>query len=254
MTRSLCGRAAVVLAAMLLLARSAMACLDLVPPFAAIEYNASEAESLHGQAEAFDKAHPILLVDQVQDARYWLESTVAELTTLRGYAHIGMEGMTQQEANRNMLLVQIWGWLDTNGNGAADAKDTTTQWVKLVELKPSLNDGDGSGGNVVGWEIPYPPPAIETSTWQGDILQGHTITLKPGQSWLFLIRVVDISGNTNLMSEVQGLERWDNGVVDGVGSDVADDRYVDSKGNTPGTTDGRIKDKHIVWVYVPRLR
>jgi hypothetical protein len=162
--------------------------------------------------------------------------------------------LTQQEANRNVLLIQIWAWLDTNGNGAADAADTTRQWVKLVELKPSLNDGDGSGGNVVGWDIPYPPPAIETSTWQGDLLQGHAIGLQPGESWLFLIRVVDISGNTNLMAQVGGVEKWDSGIVDGPGSGVAADRYVDCHGNTPGTTDARIKDQHVVWVYVARLR
>ena len=66
--------------------------------------------------------------------------------------------------------------------------------------------------------------------------------------------MVDISGNTNLMSEVGGSEPWDNGAVDGVGSDVTDDRYVDCHGNTPGTADGRIRDSHIVWVYVPRLK
>ena len=72
---------------------------------------------------------------------------------------------------------------------------------------------------------------------QGDLLQGHAITLKPGESWLLLIRVVDISGNTNLMTEVGGAERWDSGIPDGPGSGVAADRYLDCKGNTPGTTD-----------------
>ena len=107
---------------------------------------------------------------------------------------------------------------------------------------------------MVGYEVAWPPPAIHTSTWQGDLLQGNTIPLKPGESWLLLIRVVDISGNTNLMAALAGLEQWDNGVVDGVGSDVITDRFLDSDGNTPGQADGRIEDDDVVWLYVPRLK
>ena len=257
MTKSSFGRfAAVALAAVLLTATAAWACLALVPPYAAIEYSPAEALALHGSAEAFDKAAPTHLRDVTAgDAAHWFNRDAGEITTLRGYAHIGVQGATQQQANANVQLIQIWGWLDTNGNGAADAGDTTTAWTKLVEHTPSANGGDGSGGNVVGWDIPYPPaPAIETSTWQGDLLQGQTIQINPGTSWLLLIRVVDISGNTNLMAAVGGLERWDNGAEDGIGSDVTDERYVDAKGNTPGTTDGRIQDKHVAWVYRPRLR
>ena len=75
-----------------------------------------------------------------------------------------------------------------------------------------------------------------------------------GQSRLLLIRVVDTSGNTSLMTAVAGLELWDNGVVDGIGSDVVADRYVDCDGHTPGTTYGRIEDDDVVWLYVPRLK
>ena len=258
MTKSSFGRllaAAAALASVLLTATAAWACMFLVPPYAAIEYNADEALALHGSAEAFDKAAPTHLRDVTAgDAAHWFNRDGGEITTLRGYAHIGIQGATQQQANANVQLIQIWGWLDTNGNGAADAGDTTTAWTKLVEHTPSANGGDGSGGNAVGWDIPNPPGAIQTSTWQGDLLQGHTIPVKPGESWLLLIRVVDIAGNTNLMAAVGGLERWDNGAVDGVGSDVTDERFVDAKGNTPGTSDHRIQDKHVAWVYVPRLK
>ncbi len=237
------------------LAAPAVAHLNMPPPFAAVEYNAAEAQSLHGEAEDFSKTDPTHLRDvEAGSGTYWLSGAVTELAALRGYAHIGSEGMTQQEANANVMLIQIWGWRDTNGNGAADDRDTTTEWKKLLELTPSANDGDGSGGNVVGYDIPYDVPAIPTSTWQGDLLQGRTIPLKVGESLLLLIRVVDISGNVNLMAQVAGLEQWDNGVADGVGSDVGDDRYVDADGNTPGTTDGRIHDDDVVWLYVPRLR
>ena len=255
MTKSSSG-SLVAAVAVLLTAGAAWACLNLVPPFAAIEYDPAEATALHGSAEDFNKAAPTHLRDVTAGGgTYWFNRDVGQIATLRGYAHIGVQGATQQQANANVQLIQIWGWLDTNGNGAADARDATTQWVKLVELTPSANGGDGSGGNVVGWNIPYPPtPAIQTSTWQGDLLQGRTIPIKPGESWLLLIRVVDIAGNTNLMAAVGGLERWDNGAEDGVGSDVTDERYVDAKGNTPGTTDGRIQDRHVTWVYCPRLK
>lgn len=254
MTKSSSGKfAAVVLALTLLLgaALPALAHLNFFPPFAAIEYNAAEAASLHGTAEAFNKATPILLHDlSPNDATYWFASTVTGLSTLRGYAHIGSSDLTQEQADAQVTLIQIWGWRDTNGNGAADAGDTTTQWVKLVELKPSLGDG-----HVVGWQIGHDPtPAIKTSTWRGDLLQGHTIPLKPGESWLLLIRVVDISGNTSLMQEVHGLEQWWSGAPGGPGSGVAGDQYIDCHGNTPGTTDHRVLDQQIVWVYVPRLK
>ena len=224
--------------------------LNLAVPHAAIEYNAAEAVTLHGSSESFNKTAPILLHDVFPGSgTYWLSKTVTQLSTLRGYAHIGGLGGSQQQANANVTLIQIWGWLDTNGNGQADEKDTTTAWEKLTELTPSTGNG-----NVVGYEIAWPPPAIHTSTWQGDLLQGNTIPLKPGQSWLLLIRVVDISGNTNLMAALAGLEQWDNGLADGVGSDVITDRFVDSNGNTPETTDGRIEDDDVVWLYVPRLK
>ncbi len=257
MTRSSFGKAfALAAVALMLAASAAVACLNVVPPFAAIEYCASEAATLHGHAEAFSKSHPTYLLDVTAGSgAHWLDSTVTQLSVLRGYAHMGFAGLTQREANRNVVLIQIWEWIDTNGNGAADSGDTTTQWTKRVELKPSQNDGDGSGGNVVGWNVSYPPPpVIGTSTWQGDLLQGRTIPLVRGQSKLLLIRVVDISGNSNLMSAVGGEEKWDSGIPDGPGSGLASDRYVDCHGNTPGTIDARLHDSHIVWVYVPRLK
>lgn len=259
MTGSSCGKpaapAALTVAGLLLLASAAWAHLNVVPPFAAIEYDANEAAAIHGSAESFQKAAPVLLHDVAPgDASAWLAASVSKLTELRGYAHIGGAGLTQQQANANVTAVQIWKWADTNGNGAADAEDETTEWQKVVELNPGSGGGDGSGGNVVGYDIGYPDPAHPTSTWRGDLLQGRTIPLARGLSVLLLIRVVDISGNTNLMAQVAGLERWDNGAADGTGSDVTDDRYLDANGHTPGTTDGRIQDDDVVWLYVPRLK
>jgi len=237
-------------AGVLMFAAAAWGHLNVVPPFAAIEYDADQAQAIHGSAEAFDKAAPIRLNDVTpNDGSYWLARNVSALTELRGYAHIGGEGLTQQEANANVTAIQIWQWVDTNGNGAADDEDQTPQWQKVIEFSPSAGEG-----NVVGYAIGYPNPVQPTSTWRGDLLQSRTIPLKTGRSTLLLIRVIDISGNTNLMAEITGLERWDNGAVDGIGSDVVADRYMDSDGNTPGMTDGRIEDDDVVWLYVPRLK
>jgi hypothetical protein len=234
----------------LALVASARAHLNLSVPHAAIEYNPAQAAILHGSAEAFDKAAPVYLRDLASDdASHWLAKGVSELTVLRGYAHVGSAGLSQAQANANVAKIQIWSWDDTNGNGAADAGDATTAWTKEVELTPS-----GGNGNAVGHAVAWPLPAIHTSTWQGDLLQGRSIELTPGRSLLLLIRVVDISGNTNLMAAVAGLEQWDNGAVDGVGSDVSTDAYLDADGNTPETTDARIEDEDVVWLYVPRLK
>ncbi len=256
MTRSSFGKPLTCLVAVLVAANPALAHLNLHVPHAAIEYNAEQSVSLHASAEPFSKTTPILLHDmEPGDATYWLAGSATELTTLRGYAHVGGAGQTLQDASANVTLIQIWSWLDTNGNGVADSDDTTTQWTKLVELTPSTGGGDGSGGYVVGHAVPWPMPAIHTSTWQGNLLQlGKKILLKPGQSRLLLIRVVDVSGNTSLMTELAGLEQWDNGLADGIGSDVVEDRYLDSNGNTPGYEDGRIEDEDVVWLYVPRLK
>jgi len=225
--------------------------LNLTVPSAAIEYNASEATVLHGSAESFSKNTPILLHDiSPGSGTYWLGKTITQLTTLRGYAHAGgSQHISQAAANAKVLLIQIWAWADSNGNGQADAGDTPTEWEKVAEHTPS-----GGQGDVVGYEVNFPLPAIHTSTWQGDLLQGKTIDLETGLSILLLIRVVDIVGNSNLMQAMAGLEQWDNGVIDGVGSDVITDRFVDSNGNTPETTDGRIEDEDVVWLYVPRLK
>jgi len=230
-----------------------LACLITDCPVGAIKYDADEAATLHGSAEAFDKRNPILLPGITpNNAAAWFSGSVTKLTTLRGYAHAGRgAGNTQQSANRQVMLIQIWGWRDTNGDGQADAKDRTKAWVKLHELKPSLNNGDGSGGNVVGWDIPTLAAAIQTSTWRGDLLQGRNFPLERGRSWLFLIRVVDICGNTNLMDVPGGLEKWWDGTDGGAGSGVDGDQYVDFAGNTPGTEDQRILSRHVAWGYVP---
>jgi hypothetical protein len=108
-------------------------------------------------------------------------------------------------------------------------------------------------GNVVGWEVSTGAPDT-TSAWD-DVIQtsngGTAVTVAPGESWLFLIRVVNTYGDTNLMDTVSGTEQWDNGdTSDGIGSDVVGEQFIDANGNTPGTSDGRVDDADIVWTYI----
>jgi len=252
------------IAAILLLgvATMAVASLGVVVPYAALKYNAGEAAIVNtlngvngGQAETFDETNPILSGGvQVRDGTYWFWKTVTGIggtNPFRGYAHLG--GANQSDADSRIASIQIWGWLDTNGNGQADAGDKTTEWVKLAELNPSAGNG-----NAVGWQITQPPSVIgpngviETGDWMGDILQGLTINMKPGESWILLIRVVDTVGNVSTMQGVGGPERWWSGVAGGAGSEIAGDQYLDCNGNTPGSTDQRIKSKQVLWCYVQR--
>ncbi len=180
-------------------------------------------------------------------ATKWI--TASELTTINGYAHSGQTGIDQATANSRVTLIQIWGWRDSNGNGEADPADArhrtvkTTTWTKLVELTPSAGEGD----NVVGWEVSVP----ETASDMGDIVQGKTaISVGVGESWLFLVRCVNTSGDVNTMDHASGVEMWDNGdTSDGIGSDIPGDKYLTCDGTTPGTGAARINDTAVVWVY-----
>src|SRR5690606_16053861 len=115
----------------LCLTASAFGYVNQIKPFAAIEYDADEAEAIHGSAETFDPSDPVLFTDGCQ-----LATGNHNIATLRGYAHLGQAGLTQQQANDRIERIQIWGWKDTNGNGEADAGDTTTEWTLLHELDP----------------------------------------------------------------------------------------------------------------------
>lgn len=233
-----------------ILAGSAFAHLTTYRPSAAIEYTGG----------TFNKnASTGVLKDLVRgDTTYWFNSSVTSLSTIIGHAHIGQSGLTQTQANQRVSLIQIWGWRDTDGDGKATVNDArygrrTTRWVLLSELHPSANGGDGSGGDVVGYDV---VSSHDTSEWD-DILQigteGVAIPLEKGESWLLLIRVIDTAGNSNLEDSVGGTEQWENGdTSDGIGSDVPSRKYLDEDGNTPGTSDGRIDDDDIVWIYVPR--
>lgn len=244
------------LAAVVLSATAAYGYVNQTLPKGGIEYDAVAAAQLHGQAEAFDPQNPTHLRTVVPGIfDYWFAGQQdIVITELRGYAHIGETGLSQSDANARIALIQLWSWVDSNGNGIADLQDAadytrpTTRWQLVHELRPA----DGQG-NVVGWETDT--LSEQTSSWQGDLLQGsgNTITVPRGTSMLFLIRVVDVNGNTNLMDAPGGLELWDDGdTSNGIGSDVPADKFVDYAGNTPGQADGRLPAHAVVRVYNPR--
>ena len=237
--------------------------IETRPPAGAIEYRPDQAVVLHGSAEPFNKDAPVLVLDvEPGDAAHRLGAGVSALAVIRGYFHAGhAQGDGQAEANARVDRVQVWGWRDSDGDGAATLEDAkvadpaarTTRWVKLWEGDPNGDDPAVPDVDVVGWEVSAEDP-IPTSTWQGDVLQGTgTLAIAPGESWLLLIRVIDLNGNTSLMAALGGTEAWDNGdTSDGIGTDVPADKYLDADGNTPGTSDGRVEDEDVVWVYRPR--
>ena len=207
-----------------------------------------------------------------------LNPGVTTLSSIRGSAHAGYAGVDQNTANGRVVSVQIWGWRDSNGNGQADPGDAlvpgdrTTKWVLLREYNPSLGQG-----NVVGWNVGtldasgrwhHSPTFPRCTSALGDVLQknaggsvggtGSGITINPKESWLLLIRVVDVNGYTNLQT-TPGEENWFNGDPSNpVGSGVPTDMYIDYSGKwcagAPAWKQGQqaIPDESVVWVYAPK--
>jgi hypothetical protein len=189
--------------------------------------------------------------------QYWLARGTTAITTLRGAAHNGYSGAASQaEADARVAKIQIWAWRDTNGNGRADPGDTTTEWTLVSEITPGV-----AGAHVVGYDVPLPHAIVmpDCASSVGDVLQaghgGTTITVGPGQSWLFLIRVVSATeaGCTNLVGTSR-MENWDDG--NGNGSGVTSDKYIaaDGKWCEASEKDGQqaVADHSIVWIYVPK--
>ena len=213
-------------------------------PAAAIEYSAGSFVA---------SASGGVLHDVTSAPSKWFNVGVTSFATITGYAHSGQTGLSQANADLRVTAIQVWGWKDTNGDGSATIADSrtgtrTTKWVKLSEILPATVDG-----NVVGWEVATGAPDT-TSAW-GDIIQtgasGTAVPVLAGESWLLLIRCVNTSGDVNLMDTVSGTEQWENGdTSDGIGSDVPSDAYMDADGNTPGTSDARIDDDEVVWIYI----
>jgi len=108
---------------------------------------------------------------------------------------------------------------------------------------------------VVGWEVAVGAP--NTASAYADIQQtangGTAITRTENQAVIYIIRVTNTSGDTNLFDAAGGTEQWDNGdTSDGIGSDVPTDKYIDFNGNSPGTSDARINDDAVVSDYRPK--
>lgn len=191
----------------------------------------------------------------------WLAKGTTTLSAIQGFAHVGQLGENQTDANLRCKAIQIWGWLDTNGNGKADIADTTTDWVKLSEITPAQNGGDGTAGNVVGWDVTIPVnDPVDLSSGTGDILQtangGTAIALDPKESWILCVRVVSQLDDTTNFCRFDPAEQWEDGNLgNSVGSNIETDKYYDSEGVRSGGPDvglATLQDNDFVWIYVPK--
>ena len=253
----------IVLLLSLVITTTTVAYLNQHEPFAAIEYQTDEAQSINGTAEGFSRTSPTYFRDTVSgETQYWLldptpVDNTMEVSTIRGYAHLGQSGLSQSQANDRIDTYQLWRWYDGDGDGAADLDDArygSTTWEKVAEYDPNNDEAGVPQKDVEAYSITatLPPPDPTTADWNSTNLlaSGDSLTLKRGRSYLFVIRVIGSSGNTNLMQSVGGAEQWDDGKPNQVGSDVPSDKYIDMDGNTPGTTDGRLQDDDVVRVYI----
>lgn len=185
------------------------------------------------------------------DASKWLANSVSSLTKIKGAAHAGQTGIDQATADARVTNVQIWsvrlGHGQTQFDNTTVLKGGESRWTKVGELTPSTGSG-----HVVGWLVDTSAPGTWSSL--GDLCQSIiTVNLASGQTYLLLIRVIDTTGVTNLYDSVGGSEKWENGdSSDSIGSNVPTDKYVDSKGNSPGTSDARLPARAIVCIYRPR--
>lgn len=161
-------------------------------------------------------------------------------------------------AHHGISVVQIWGCRTTDGT----ARNTwTLLWeLDVVAVREAVLENPNAlnwfeiGGDATLHDMLLFPndvgkfgdilqqrrfPMPETTDIDGNI-RIPKVVFKPGDSWLFLIRVIDYAGNTNLYptnvintlegGDEVGLERWDNGIVDGIGSDIVTESIVTHKG------------------------
>jgi hypothetical protein len=254
-------QATLLLATVLFLPDISQAWVGTYRPRAAIEYDSTIATAVHGSPLTFSQTTPTILEDVVQrQTNKWFASSVTSIATINGFAHSGQTGEAVGVANLKCDALQVWGWHDRNGDGKANIQDSrfrdggTTKWILKYEIDPDSDDAGIADGNVIGWEVAA--GANSTSDYHSNLLQnGSTITVASGEAWIFIIRVVDTSGFTNLydIDGGGGTEQWDDGDTgNGIGSDIPGDKYVDSNGNTPETSDARIEDDEVVFIYVRR--
>jgi hypothetical protein len=198
----------------------------------------------------------------------WFEQGKVTFTYLKGYAHCGDISIPQTSRDKRIEAIQIWGWHDTNGDGLANVADANTaegvpkceQWTLLHEIKPATVSGHAVGGNIP-WTTgihEWPNDAGELGDLlQCDITGTDPLTFQPRESWLLLLRVVDVNGNTNLMNGVAGAtEVWYNGDSgDPVGSLSDDDKYIGYNGlysDGPKLGEWAVADDVVVWIYCPK--
>jgi hypothetical protein len=205
----------------------------------------------------------------------WLKKGTTTIAQIRGFGHAGKDPVTPGIAAANLRVesIAIWSWRDSNGDGAANAADATTPgfpvtttWTKLTELTPELSSGDGSGGNVVGWNVTVPADNFEEDffdgTW-GDVIQvpiGTAIPTGPAESWILLIIVTNTLDGCSNVCRGDPVEIWEDGDTgNAIGSNVESDKYWDHNGIRAGgpfagslDIDERLQDNDFVWIYIPK--
>ncbi len=96
---------------------------------------------------------------------------------------------------------------------------------------------DGFPVDAVGWDSSA--PGADDGT-EGDVLQGETITVVAGRSYLLKLRVIDSNGNTN---------NEDGGEVDRLFS-YGPDSYMDADGDAGQG----LEDDEVLWIKINRHR
>ncbi len=136
----------------------------------------------------------------VNDGRA-LPRTTTQLTSIMATAHRG-GGATEDQvgADAELEAVQLWLWLDQNGNNESDASDDEANplgWTLLTETHTAR-----------GWD--GQPRGVDNGT-PGELLSGPVaVTLEPNKRYLLLMRIVAAGTGYTSLQPVDG-----NGTVAG---------------------------------------
>lgn len=117
-----------------------------------------------------------------------VQSTAGFLSS--GFVRIGTELIKHTGKTATTLTGATRGYNETTAAAHLTAVAVTAvmAWDRVASA-----DVDGSPINATGYDATYQ----QDDGTEGDILQGETITVKEGCSYLLKLRVIDAAGNTN---------------------------------------------------------
>lgn len=190
----------------MLYASSCYAYLGIIGPRAGIDSGAVMPVGISGGNPADDHLGSTFIKDG--DV---LKSTQS-LTSIRGFLHLGWDGISEVEARTHISTVEIWYLKDTNNNGISD-EASDTPWVKA---NLSWND------SIVGANgVANTAPEGSDENW-AEIVAGNE-DLNGFGNYFILIRVFDSGGTlTNTCPQTS------NGTVTGP------DEFLTNAANTKG--------------------